>query len=346
MTGTRQSPAIRQRQPSAGCDCRSGTPRGRKSGLRGSSQNASRSVPSQARSRSGPRAAADALSRRQPKTRPRGPASRAARAHPGSGPGPAPDPDQGAGRAGRNERNGNHAGRGIASREGDLTMPEQSIDVAFWGRVSTEDNQDPESSRGWQLTRAKALVEPHGGRIVAEFFDIDKSRSIPPQRRPEASRLLAGTGRPAPRLRRRGRGGAAAGVLRQPVRQHVPDLRPLRRAAVGARSRRPDRPGERGPRPDHVRVRRRLQRRAEPDQDPGPDRDGRPGPARRPVPRRPAAVRLQARSTRARTPTRPRPPTASACTRSPDRRDRRAPSWSGSSPSSSPGTASTPSPSS
>ncbi len=70
-------------------------------------------------------------------------------------------------------------------------MSEQSIDVAFWGRVSTEDNQDPESSRGWQLTRAKALVEPHGGRIVAEFFDVDKSRSIPPQRRPEASRLLA-----------------------------------------------------------------------------------------------------------------------------------------------------------
>jgi site-specific DNA recombinase len=65
------------------------------------------------------------------------------------------------------------------------------IELAFWGRVSTEDNQDPESSRGWQLTRAKALVEPHGGRIVAEFFDVDKSRSIPPQRRPEAARLLA-----------------------------------------------------------------------------------------------------------------------------------------------------------
>jgi len=70
-------------------------------------------------------------------------------------------------------------------------MPEQTIDLAFWGRVSTEDNQDPESSRGWQLTRAKALVERHGGRVVAEFFDVDKSRSIPPQRRPEAGRLLA-----------------------------------------------------------------------------------------------------------------------------------------------------------
>jgi site-specific DNA recombinase len=71
------------------------------------------------------------------------------------------------------------------------------IELAFWGRVSTEDNQDPESSRGWQLTRARALVAPHGGRIVAEFFDVDKSRSIPPQRRPEASRLLAALADPA-----------------------------------------------------------------------------------------------------------------------------------------------------
>jgi site-specific DNA recombinase len=70
-------------------------------------------------------------------------------------------------------------------------MAEHTIDVAFWGRVSTEDNQDPASSRGWQLTRAKALVGPHGGRIVTEFFDVDKSRSIPPQRRPQAAALLA-----------------------------------------------------------------------------------------------------------------------------------------------------------
>jgi site-specific DNA recombinase len=65
------------------------------------------------------------------------------------------------------------------------------IPFAFWGRVSTEDNHDPESSRGWQLTRARALIEPHGGQITVEFFDIDKSRWIPPQRRPQASRLLA-----------------------------------------------------------------------------------------------------------------------------------------------------------
>jgi site-specific DNA recombinase len=70
-------------------------------------------------------------------------------------------------------------------------MTDQTKRLAFWGRVSTEDNQDPESSRGWQITRAKTLIAPHGGQIVTEFFDVDKSRSIPPQRRPQAAALLA-----------------------------------------------------------------------------------------------------------------------------------------------------------
>src|SRR5512142_833431 len=65
------------------------------------------------------------------------------------------------------------------------------IKFGFYGRVSTEDQQDPQSSRSWQLTRSRALIEPRGGMIVAEFFDVDKSRSIPWQRRPQASRLLA-----------------------------------------------------------------------------------------------------------------------------------------------------------
>jgi hypothetical protein len=78
-------------------------------------------------------------------------------------------------------------------------MTSQTKPLAFWDRVSAEDNQDPESSRAWQLTRARSLIEPHGGHIVEEFFDIDKSRSIPPQRRPEASRLLA-AGQPESRL--------------------------------------------------------------------------------------------------------------------------------------------------
>ena len=62
---------------------------------------------------------------------------------------------------------------------------------AFLGRVSTEDAQDPETSRGWQLRRSRALIEPAGGVIVAEYFDIGQSRSLPWSRRPEASKLLA-----------------------------------------------------------------------------------------------------------------------------------------------------------
>jgi site-specific DNA recombinase len=60
---------------------------------------------------------------------------------------------------------------------------------AFYGRVSTEDQQDPEASRNWQLTRSRALIEPRG-EIVAEFFDVGQSRSIPWKRREQASLLL------------------------------------------------------------------------------------------------------------------------------------------------------------
>lgn len=68
---------------------------------------------------------------------------------------------------------------------------------AFLGRVSTEDNQDPQASCNWQLNRATALIEPHGGEIVCEYFDKGLSRAVPPQRRPQASRLLAALADPA-----------------------------------------------------------------------------------------------------------------------------------------------------
>jgi site-specific DNA recombinase len=71
------------------------------------------------------------------------------------------------------------------------------INFAFYGRVSTEDQQDIESSRHWQLTRSRALIESRGGVIVAEFFDVDTSRSIPWQRRPQATALLAALKDPA-----------------------------------------------------------------------------------------------------------------------------------------------------
>lgn len=63
------------------------------------------------------------------------------------------------------------------------------VRFAFYGRVSTEDQQDPAASRNWQLTRARSLIAGHG-TVVEEFFDIGMSRSIPWKRRPEAARLL------------------------------------------------------------------------------------------------------------------------------------------------------------
>src|SRR5438128_7166500 len=61
---------------------------------------------------------------------------------------------------------------------------------AFYGRVSTEDQQDPISSRNWQLARSRQVIEPARGEVVAEYFDVAKSRSLPWKRRPEASRML------------------------------------------------------------------------------------------------------------------------------------------------------------
>ena len=73
--------------------------------------------------------------------------------------------------------------------------------LAFYGRCSTEDNQDPETSKAWQLSNAAKFVRPLGGSIVAEFFDIGQSRSVPWERRNAASRLLS-------ELRNRDRGWA------------------------------------------------------------------------------------------------------------------------------------------
>jgi DNA invertase Pin-like site-specific DNA recombinase len=61
---------------------------------------------------------------------------------------------------------------------------------AFYGRVSTEDWQDPESSRARQLDQARALVRGHG-QVVAEFFDEGESRTVAWGRRPQAAALVA-----------------------------------------------------------------------------------------------------------------------------------------------------------
>ncbi len=61
---------------------------------------------------------------------------------------------------------------------------------AFYGRVSTEDWQDPVTSRARQQDQAAALAAGHG-RIVAEFFDTGYSRTLAWARRPQAAALVA-----------------------------------------------------------------------------------------------------------------------------------------------------------
>jgi DNA invertase Pin-like site-specific DNA recombinase len=77
----------------------------------------------------------------------------------------------------RSGRRGNEQARG-------------ELRFAFYGRVSTEDWQDPESSRARQREQAGATVRGHGV-IVAEFFDIGESRSVAWGRRPHAAALVA-----------------------------------------------------------------------------------------------------------------------------------------------------------
>ena len=68
--------------------------------------------------------------------------------------------------------------------------------LAFYGRVSTEDWQDPVTSRARQREQAEALVRGHGS-IVAEFFDVGQSRSLAWARRPQAAALAAALADPA-----------------------------------------------------------------------------------------------------------------------------------------------------
>ena len=44
---------------------------------------------------------------------------------------------------------------------------------AWYGRVSTEDEQDPTLSFPRQLANAERLVAESGGRIVAHYYDIE-----------------------------------------------------------------------------------------------------------------------------------------------------------------------------
>ena len=157
--------------------------------------------------------------------------------------------------------------------------PETGCRLAFWGRVSTEDNQDPESSRGWQLTRAKALIEPHGGH---------RRRVLRHRQVPLHPAAAAAAGQRAARGAGRPERGFEAVVVGEPQRAFYGNQFgntfplfahygvPLWVPEVGG----PIDPDNEAHDLIMSRVRRGVQGRAEPDQDPRPHRHGRPGPAR------------------------------------------------------------------
>ena len=69
------------------------------------------------------------------------------------------------------------------------------VRFAFYGRVSTVEYQDPESSLGWQRDSALDVIADRG-RIVVEFFDVGYSRTVPWARRRQAARLLEAVASP------------------------------------------------------------------------------------------------------------------------------------------------------
>src|SRR5260370_1167231 len=60
----------------------------------------------------------------------------------------------------------------------------------FYGRVSTEDWQEPVTSRARQREQARALARGHG-QIVADFFDVGQTRKLAWACRPQSAALVA-----------------------------------------------------------------------------------------------------------------------------------------------------------
>ena len=164
----------------------------------------------------------------------------------------------------------------------------------FYGRVSTEDWQDPVTSRARQREQAEALVRGHGV-IVAEFFDVGESRTVAWARRPQSAALVAQLTDPD-----RGWDAVVVGEYERAFygSQYAAmgaAVRALRRAAVDAGDRQPvDYASEHDEKTMTVlglSSKREITR----DQHSGPHRDGSADPGAGTVPRRPSAVRVPAR---------------------------------------------------
>ena len=66
-------------------------------------------------------------------------------------------------------------------------MIDGGIRWAFYGRVSTEDNQDPTLSLPRQLANCEAAAASVGGQIVAHFYDIESGAARYEKRVPATS---------------------------------------------------------------------------------------------------------------------------------------------------------------
>jgi site-specific DNA recombinase len=163
----------------------------------------------------------------------------------------------------------------------------------FYGRVSTEDWQDPVMSRARQREQAEALVRGLGS-IVAEFFDTGESRALAWARRPQAAALTAALGDP-------GRGWDAI-VIGEYERafygSQYASMAPLFEH-YGVQLWMPEAGGRVDYASEHDEQAMTVlglssKREVTRTEHPGPDRDGRPDQRPGPVPGRPAAVRLPA----------------------------------------------------
>jgi len=184
--------------------------------------------------------------------------------------------------------------RSTARRAGQ--PPGGGLRFAFYGRVPTEDWQDPVTSRARQREQAAMLVAGHG-TVVAEFFDSGESRTLPWPCRPQAAALVAALADPGARMgaivigeyERAFYGSQYASMA--PLFEHCGIQ--LWMPEVGGRV---DWHAE-----DHEQTMLALglsSKRRSPDPDPGSHRDGHPDPGAGPLAGRSAAVQVPARRRR------------------------------------------------
>jgi len=139
-------------------------------------------------------------------------------------------------------------------------MVEAGLRFAFYGRVSTEDYQDPVSSRRWRFDLATDCVAGQG-RITAQYFDIGYSREIAWTDRPEAARLLAAITDPDRGFDAVVIGEYARAFYGSQATHLAPLLREYGGAAVAAGGRRPGRPGQPDPSGAACHARRPVEAR-------------------------------------------------------------------------------------